>query len=159
MPFFFPSFTQNVNLRSLSLLTVMPSRQGIPWVYRTLSGLLSRITSPCLEDLAVQFCLDLEFPLPWAEADLGEYIATPDTIAAFHALLRRPEFDRLPRGAVNIGFYDWSSPDKSVVQCASAEISQAMVPLFAPWLERGVAQLEILDIPRIDQSAYTAYAA
>ncbi|EPS98888.1 hypothetical protein FOMPIDRAFT_90430 [Fomitopsis schrenkii] len=157
VPCTFPPFAENINLRSLCLLTAMPSRQGIPWVYRNLTELLPQIKSPHLQDLTLQFSLDLDFPLPWAEEDLGDYATTPDAVAAFQALLRRPVFDEIPRHGVHIAFDDWRSPDKAAVERASAEISRALVPLFAPWLEREVTQLEIPGMPNVDHTKYNLY--
>ncbi|KZT68063.1 hypothetical protein DAEQUDRAFT_812403 [Daedalea quercina L-15889] len=134
-----PRLTYNINLETFYVDIFVPT---VPSAYTSLMTLLLHIESTRLRML--QISLTLRCP-PLADMDLPME-GSVGSIAAFHAMLRRPVFDGLPAGAMRIyiNFRD-DNIEPFAEDVASAKIKTIMVPLFAPWLARGVLALYLPD--------------
>jgi len=132
------SLAANTSLKALTIsLNLPPSPQTI---HKTLGALLSDITSPHLQHIRLTFWLFDQQPeilqdayeVPTSSAD------TTETISTFHTILSRGIYDQLPGNSVQVTFHLWGRlqfEDRS-------SIKSRIHVLFAPWLSRGVLELE-----------------
>ncbi|KAH9918010.1 uncharacterized protein B0H18DRAFT_1032839 [Fomitopsis serialis] len=158
-----PRLTANTSLTGLkiTLNRVDPSPASIQ---RALDTLLSDIRSPHLERLMINIYLTL--PCYDTSEDRDETLVSeadpPGSTSTFHAILSRSVFDQLPAvsgdwwsksGAgvlIVIGWFGSLEESESQMEArttALSAIKSNMITLFAPWLDRGVVQLEFNSDP------------
>ncbi|KAH9911702.1 uncharacterized protein B0H18DRAFT_1128226 [Fomitopsis serialis] len=144
-----PSLSYNASLAVLTIDFTSPSSLNMPWVYGTLLSLFTQLGSTHLQSAHVSF-------LTFHGTDGSACAITAEAIAAFHAALSRNVFARLSYAAVTILFrvsmgsnQEHASNCVAETLCTSATVKSFLVPLFSPWLARGVIALELPDGSRI----------
>jgi len=155
-----PSLVYNTALEYLDVTFIVASLLRTPWIYKTLLSLFTQPRSPCLKQMSVKFWL--REPGVDSDARPGVYLDTDmktasSDIAIFHAAICHEIFSNLPPGRVTLEF-TYRHPhspsvatrpfDAEPTPCElsmSRAIQSFVVPLFIPWLSRGVMRIELPD--------------
>ncbi|KZT66325.1 hypothetical protein DAEQUDRAFT_473657 [Daedalea quercina L-15889] len=149
-----PPLMHNTNLEDLFVAFRLPisSFQGsMLWVYNCLLTLLSYIKSPLLRIVEIYF--RLQTPSGPHIMGFDRYAGTAGSIAVFHAILSRDIFAAFDAHCVvRVRFVltaSFDSEDAAMSELQAA-VEHFVIPLFIPWLARGVVVLHLPDDSRIE---------
>ncbi|KAH9911701.1 uncharacterized protein B0H18DRAFT_333971 [Fomitopsis serialis] len=155
-----PSLVYNTALEYLDVTFTVVSLLRTSWIYKTLLSLFTQLRSPCLEHMSI--CFSLREPGVDAGVNLDTDMETTSSdIAIFHAAICHEIFSNLlpGPGRVSLAFTRThlksrslgTSPfDAEPTPCElSMSIQSFVVPLFIPWLSRGVMEICLPDRSRV----------
>ncbi|KAH9920357.1 uncharacterized protein B0H18DRAFT_1121955 [Fomitopsis serialis] len=149
-----PSLVYNTALERLDVTFTVASSLRTSWIYKTLLSLFTQLRSPCLEHMSI--CFSLREPGVDAGVNLDTDMETTSLdITIFHAAICHEIFSSLLPGRVLLQFTHrhprspslGTSPfDAKPTPCElCTSIQSFVVPLFIPWLSRGVIQIHLPD--------------